>query len=176
MRACLFLCDLNESAVSTRLPGNIRKTVQNKYNRERGKRGRPVISSAGEEERDREREKRRNGKGKRGASLYIYIYIGILLYTACIITLRCTCELFPPRLTRPIHNRMTAAKVLPVIAPRAPPQRPNIVRTPRFGVVPPPSFTPSHLRGERTYCPELRGREPSVRPARVYTFAASGAS
>lgn len=174
MRACLFLCDLNESAVSTRLPGNIRKTVQNKYNRERGKRGRPVISSAGEEERDRERkgEIERASGGRR----YIYIYRGILLYTACIITLRCTCELFPPRLTRPIHNRMTAAKVLPVIAPRAPPRRPNIVRTPRFGVVPPPSFTPSHLRGERTYCPELRGREPSVRPARVYTFAASGAS
>ena len=75
--------------------------------------------------------------------IYIYIYIHIyriLLYTTCIITLQCTCELFPPRLTRPIHNGMTAAKVLPVIAPRAPSSRPNIVR-PSHDLV---SF-PSHL-------------------------------
>lgn len=68
------------------------------------------------------------------ASFYIYI-CEILLYTVCIITLRCTCELFPPRLTRPIHNRMTAAEVLPVIARRAPPRRPNIVRPPDLAFV-----------------------------------------
>lgn len=56
----------------------------------------------------------------------------ILLYTVCIITLRCTCELFPPRLTRPIHNRVTGVKVLPVIAVAAPRTSPNIVRPPIY--------------------------------------------
>lgn len=75
---------------------------------------------------------------------------GILLYTVCIITLRCTCELFPPRLTRPIHNRMTAAKVLPVIASGAPFRWSNVVRLPIYRVrryssltLPPPLSSPS---------------------------------
>lgn len=60
----------------------------------------------------------------------------ILLYTVCIITLRCTCELFPPRLTRPIHNRVTGVKVLPVIAVAAPRTSPNIVRPPIYHLYP----------------------------------------
>lgn len=55
--------------------------------------------------------------------LSLLLPFSLLLYTVCIITLRCTCELFPPRLTQPIHNRMTAAKVLPVIMPRARPAK-----------------------------------------------------
>lgn len=66
----------------------------------------------------------------------------ILLYTVCIITLRCTCELFPPRLTRPIHNRVTAVKVLPVIAAAAPRTSPNIVRPPIYHLYQP---TEGHL-------------------------------
>jgi len=100
---------------------------------------------------------------RRGVVIYTYIR-GILLYTACIITLRCTCELFPPRLTRPIHNGMTAAKVLPVIAPRAPPSRSNIVRPSRFSVIP-----VSPPRGAGIYCPELRSAgRPAVRGPHFY--------
>lgn len=90
---------------------------------------------------------------------------GILLYTVCIITLRCTCELFPPRLTRPIHNRVTAVKVLPVIAAGAPPSWPNIVPTPDSP--PPPPW-------QDTYCPAPRQGEKGS--SRSDTFTASFAS
>lgn len=98
---------------------------QNRGRRERERESKCLSGKEGEGgERSRGKERGRDMGGE------------ILLYTVCIITLRCTCELFPPRLTRPIHNRVTGVKVLPVIAVAAPRTSPNIVRPPIYHLYP----------------------------------------
>lgn len=141
-RACLFSARHKREVLLQRARScNARKTVECRAGATGNARNNGVASYAREKEGEREAGGR---SGERARERRDVIYIqGILLYTACIITLRCTCELFPPRLTRPIHNGMTAAKVLPVIAPRAPPSRPNIVRPTSLPPPPPPDLTSS---------------------------------